>query len=170
MSPERQDGRILPATHWASLVVFVILVPALVVLWGLPMDTGDHWAWMLRPDLSPIFLGAGYGAGTWDLDCKAERQPVTITAEVRKTADGIPRIDFYPQMRFSPKQAVMLLLYVPGLTPESNVGDILYCATASSLVCVNEAAVDPVLATYRDYDKSSLYRRIKHFSGYLVSE
>jgi hypothetical protein len=65
VSPERQDGRILPATHWASLVVFVILVPALVGLWGLPMDTGDHWAWMLRPDLSPIFLGAGYGAGAY---------------------------------------------------------------------------------------------------------
>jgi hypothetical protein len=42
VSPERQDGWILPSTHWASLVVFVILVPALVVLWGLPMDTGDH--------------------------------------------------------------------------------------------------------------------------------
>jgi hypothetical protein len=60
-----RDGRILPATHWASLVVFVILVPALVILWGLPGRTADAWAWTIKPDLTPIFLGAGYGAGAY---------------------------------------------------------------------------------------------------------
>jgi hypothetical protein len=60
-----RDGRILPATHWASLVVFVILVPALVILWGLPDRTADAWAWTIKPDLTPIFLGAGYGAGAY---------------------------------------------------------------------------------------------------------
>ncbi len=62
---EVRDGRILPATHWASLVVFVILVPALVILWGLPGRTADAWAWTIKPDLTPIFLGAGYGAGAY---------------------------------------------------------------------------------------------------------
>jgi hypothetical protein len=62
---ERRDGRILPATHVASLVVFVILVPALVILWGFPGRTADAWAWTIRPDLTPIFLGAGYGAGAY---------------------------------------------------------------------------------------------------------
>jgi predicted small integral membrane protein len=60
-----RDGRILRATHWASLVVFVILVPALVILWGLPDRTADAWAWTIKPDLTPIFLGAGYGAGAY---------------------------------------------------------------------------------------------------------
>jgi|SRR5215212_4580826 len=60
-----RDSRILPATHWASLVVFVILVPALVILWGMPDGTADLWAWTIRPDLTPIFLGAGYGAGAY---------------------------------------------------------------------------------------------------------
>ncbi|MEA2449270.1 MAG: hypothetical protein QOG63_1202 [Thermoleophilaceae bacterium] len=55
----------LPATHWASLVVFVILVPALVILWGLPGRTADAWSWTIKPDLTPIFLGAGYGAGAY---------------------------------------------------------------------------------------------------------
>lgn len=59
------NGRILPATHWASLVVFVILVPALVILWGLPDRTADAWAWTIMPELTPIFLGAGYGAGAY---------------------------------------------------------------------------------------------------------
>jgi hypothetical protein len=55
----------LPATHWASLVVFAILVPALVILWGMPDRTADAWAWTIQPDLTPIFLGAGYGAGAY---------------------------------------------------------------------------------------------------------
>jgi len=63
--PGDQDGRILPATHWASLVVFAILVPALVILWGMPDRTEDAWAWTIQPDLTPIFLGAGYGAGAY---------------------------------------------------------------------------------------------------------
>lgn len=61
----QQDGRILPSTHWASLVVFAILVPALVILWGLPDRTADAWAWPIKPDASAIFLGAGYGAGAY---------------------------------------------------------------------------------------------------------
>jgi len=60
-----RDGRILPATHWASLVVFAILVPALVILWGMPDRTADAWSWTIMPDLTPIFLGAGYGAGAY---------------------------------------------------------------------------------------------------------
>jgi predicted small integral membrane protein len=62
---ERRDDRMLPATHWASLVVFVILVPALVILWGMPDRTADAWAWRIEPELTPIFLGAGYGAGAY---------------------------------------------------------------------------------------------------------
>jgi predicted small integral membrane protein len=64
-TPEVRDGRILPATHWASLVVFVILVPPLVILWGMPDRTADAWAWTIKPELTPIFLGAGYGAGAY---------------------------------------------------------------------------------------------------------
>ena len=62
---DSRDGRILPSTHWASLVVFAILVPALVILWGMPDRTEDAWAWPIKPELTPIFLGAGYGAGAY---------------------------------------------------------------------------------------------------------
>jgi hypothetical protein len=64
-APAPMDGRMLPATHWASLVVFAILVPALVILWGMPDRTADAWAWTIEPELTPIFLGAGYGAGAY---------------------------------------------------------------------------------------------------------
>ena len=64
-----QDDRVLPATHWAALVVFAILIPALVILWGLPSRTADLWAWTFRPDMTPIFMGAGYGAGAYFFWC-----------------------------------------------------------------------------------------------------
>jgi peptidoglycan/LPS O-acetylase OafA/YrhL len=60
-----RDDRVLPEMHWAALVVFVILVPAVVVLWGTPGHTHERWAWTIKPDLTPIFLGAGYGAGAY---------------------------------------------------------------------------------------------------------
>lgn len=55
----------IPATRWAALVVFVILVPAAVVLWGVPGRTEDLWAWGIKPELTAVFLGAGYGAGAY---------------------------------------------------------------------------------------------------------
>jgi peptidoglycan/LPS O-acetylase OafA/YrhL len=60
-----RDDRVLPATRWAALVVFMILVPAVIVLWGTPGETADRWAWAIKPDLMAMFLGAGYGAGAY---------------------------------------------------------------------------------------------------------
>jgi hypothetical protein len=64
-SPSVRDDRVVPATRGAALAVFLILVPAVIVLWGLPGRTADLWAWTIKPDLTPIFLGAGYGAGAY---------------------------------------------------------------------------------------------------------
>jgi hypothetical protein len=61
----RRDDRVLPATRWSALAVFIILVPAVVVLWGTPTRTAERWAWTIKPGLTPIFLGAGYGAGAF---------------------------------------------------------------------------------------------------------
>jgi hypothetical protein len=59
------DDRLLPATRWAALVIFIVLVPAVVVLWGTPGETADRWAWTIKPGLTPIFLGSGYAAGAY---------------------------------------------------------------------------------------------------------
>ena len=37
----------------------------MIVLWGAPAETADLWSWTIAPDLTPIFLGAGYGAGAF---------------------------------------------------------------------------------------------------------
>jgi len=60
-----RDDRVLPATRVAALIVFLILVPAVIVLWGSPAETADAWAWTIKPALTPIFLGSGYGAGAY---------------------------------------------------------------------------------------------------------
>ena len=66
MSPTRpRDDRVLPVTRWAALIVFFILVPAWTILWVAPDRTADLWAWMIKPELTPIFLGSGYGAGAY---------------------------------------------------------------------------------------------------------
>ncbi len=63
-TPARDDA-VLPAMRVVSVVVVAVLLPALVILWGLPSETADLWAWTINPDLTPIFMGAGYGAGAY---------------------------------------------------------------------------------------------------------
>jgi hypothetical protein len=60
-----RDDAVLPATRVAALVVVAVLVPALAILWGLPTRTLDLWAWNIKAPLTPIFMGAGYGAGAY---------------------------------------------------------------------------------------------------------
>jgi hypothetical protein len=59
------DDRMLPETRWAALIVFLILLPATAILWVAPDRTADLWAWTIQPELTPIFLGSGYGAGAY---------------------------------------------------------------------------------------------------------
>ena len=60
-----RDDSVLAEMRVVALVVVAVLVPALVILWGLPSRTADLWAWTIKPDLTPIFMGAGYGAGAY---------------------------------------------------------------------------------------------------------
>ncbi|MEJ7797607.1 MAG: hypothetical protein WKF48_11120 [Solirubrobacteraceae bacterium] len=60
-----RDDAVLPATRVTALVVVAVLLPALVILWGLPSRTDDLWAWTIAAPLTPIFMGAGYGAGAY---------------------------------------------------------------------------------------------------------
>jgi len=111
---------------------------------------------------------SGYGLPSFDLGCKAERKRVTITAILRSTESGVPRIDLYPAIRFNPTQVVTLRLYVPNLPDASSIPRILYCPAHTANQCIDEAELDPTLATQVDYQSSTLFRRIKHFSGYFV--
>jgi hypothetical protein len=110
---------------------------------------------------------SGYGLDMFDLECKTEKNPVTIVALVQRTADGIPRIDLMPEMRFNPKRVVTLSLFV-GDAPMPASPRMLYCATFAMTECIDEAQLDATLATQVDAASSTIFRRIKHFSGYFV--
>jgi hypothetical protein len=60
-----RDDHVDSAMRVAAVVVVCVLVPALIILWGLPTRTDDLWAWTIKAPLTPIFMGAGYGAGAY---------------------------------------------------------------------------------------------------------
>ena len=111
---------------------------------------------------------SGYGLDVFDLDCKTAKDPIRITALVRSLDGGIPRIDLMPEMRFNPKRVVTLTLSLADAPMPASSPRILYCATLSTTACVDEAELDPTLVTQMDAATRTVFRRIKHFSGYFV--
>jgi len=59
------DDAVTTAMRVTAVVVIAVLVPALIILWGLPTKTDELWAWTIAAPLTPIFMGAGYGAGAY---------------------------------------------------------------------------------------------------------
>ena len=109
-----------------------------------------------------------YGPTEWDAPCRALDRPIQIHAEMR-SADGRSWVDFSPSLRFvptsDPRQYVMLTMR-RGVA--SSVTPILWAAYLGASG-VDDAAGDPTLTTYAAADGVSEYRRIKHFTGYVIS-
>jgi hypothetical protein len=60
-----RDDRVLPLTRWVARLIVPFLAAASLVLYGLPGRTTELFAWTIRPDMTPILMGAGYGAGVY---------------------------------------------------------------------------------------------------------
>lgn len=134
------------------------------------LQFGKHSLWLPAYSVCDPST-ANYGMGTWDLACSPLTTKITITARVRRTVGGLPRIDFEPALRFNPKRSVYLTLAVRGKQAKEAVAmRILYCPTSAAKACVDEALTDSSLETVLDRPSKLVYRRIKHFSGYLVAE
>ena len=70
-------------------------------------------------------------------------------------------------MRFSPDKNVNLYIYVPtGMEDFQKNWTMKYCPDGGS--CVDESLTDPDLASFADHENMMVFRRIKHFSGYIV--
>lgn len=129
-------------------------------------------------NLGPNYLGipanaicdiatSTYGADHWNESCVPQTEPVQITAVVRNADSDHPSIDFYPAMRFNPDKTVNLYIYVPvGMDDFQKKWVMNYCNDAGT--CIDESLGDPDLASYADHTNSMVFRRIKHFSGYLI--
>ena len=114
--------------------------------------------------------GSSYGLGTWNTACTAERLPFTITATIFGNADG-GRLEFSPALRFSPTTNVQIWMYSKKASPSDKaILSILYCPTMDKKSCYDESLTDASLAVDYNRKDNVVFRRIKHFSGYVVAE
>jgi hypothetical protein len=60
-----RDDRVLPVTRWVGRIIIPFLAAAFLVLYGFPDRTTELFAWTIRPEMTPIVMGAGYGAGVY---------------------------------------------------------------------------------------------------------
>lgn len=131
---------------------------------------GKHSLWLPANSICDPATST-YGIGTWNDACSPLTTSITITAKVRSASGGLPRVDFEPALRFNPMTAAYLTFTVKGKkAKEAAEMRILYCPTSSTKDCVDEALADPSLETVLNRPMKMVYRRIKHFSGYLVAE
>jgi hypothetical protein len=115
-------------------------------------------------------LSSGYGAAYWNAPCAPRTAPITITATVIGTG-SYPRVEFQPAMRFNPLTEVELYMFAKHASlADAQRFKILYCSTLLSGSCGDESATDASLITKYSTHDNEIYRRIKHFSGYVVAE
>lgn len=109
---------------------------------------------------------SSYGTGYWNDPCALQTDTLTITAIVRDAASLNPSIEFHPALRFNPANTVTLYLYLtdPQSAQAANRA-VQYCNASG---CVNEAVADTTLQSYIDTPNNVVFRRIKHFSGYII--
>src|SRR5690349_9954936 len=110
---------------------------------------------------------SSYGVGTWNDACAAQTDTFTITAVVKDAATDHPSVEFQPALRFNPQSNVNLYLYVTDQATLDNSKVLKYCNETG---CVDEAQADADLISNVDVENKVVFRRIKHFSGYVVAE
>lgn len=110
---------------------------------------------------------SSYGPEHWNESCVPESAPVTITAVVKNAATDHPSVEFQPALRFNPETVVSLYLYVTDQATLDASRVMKYC---DGQTCVDESLTDPSLQSNVDAVNNVVFRRIKHFSGYVVAE
>ena len=59
------DDHILPETRWLSAFIVPFLFVAFVMLYFFPDHTDTLFAWTIRPNMTPLIMGAGYISGSY---------------------------------------------------------------------------------------------------------
>jgi len=119
-----------------------------------------------------------YGAGQWDRACVTLTGPITITATTRLTANGMA-VDFQPDLRFAPDKEVTLSTDLFSSTLRANrwffsaskasVRPLAFLYSPSlGANAVADYKSDPSLVTHVDLESGRVWRRVKHFSGYVT--
>ena len=114
---------------------------------------------------------SGYGVTLWDTPCTPVTQPVQVTVRW-SSKGGYAFAQFSPALRFVPADArspwrwVVLSLHTNRTLHTANAYNILYDAGDGY---VDESITDPTLRAWLDPLHNAVYRRVKHFSGYMVA-
>lgn len=115
----------------------------------------------------------GYANQQWDAPCTPASGDVAVRATL-KYAGGTLYADFQPALRFVPHKKVTLATNVIAAQVQwqNDVGDregwTIDYTSAIGAAGVSDALQDPTIRTVIVGSTGRIYRRIKHFSGYLV--
>jgi hypothetical protein len=60
-----RDDRILFITRIVAAIVVPVLWLAFLVLFFFPDETGEYFAWAIKPHMTSLYIGAGYLGGSW---------------------------------------------------------------------------------------------------------
>ena len=124
---------------------------------------GDHM--IVIPAGGVCALGSSYGTTEWDKPCTASANPIVFTVTSFEDDNGIPYVQFEPNVRFVPSKEIYLYLK-DGKRNAPKITSIGFCSIATG--CVDESLSDPDLATHHIGNSRIAYRRLKHFSGYSI--
>jgi hypothetical protein len=114
---------------------------------------------------------SGYGSTVWDAPCSAVTRPIEVTVHWSNKG-GYAYANFTPALRFVPADSrtytrrVVLSLHTEKKLHELDAYSILYNTGDG---WVDESLTDPTLRAWLDPLHDSVYRRVKHFSGYMVA-
>lgn len=124
---------------------------------------------------------SSYGPTQWDKSCSTLRagQSVKVHAVISLASGGLA-IDFTPALRFSPSTQVTIAtdLFAPVLKANkayflSHPGSLNFLAMpytpSLGAASIKDYASDASLITHVDLNTGQIWRRAKHFSGYLIS-
>ncbi len=59
------DDRILPVTRVTAVLIVPFLWLAFLILFFYPDSTGERFAWAIQPNMTAMYMGAGYLGGSW---------------------------------------------------------------------------------------------------------
>lgn len=137
------------------------------------MRLGDHRIYFPAGSICDPAVSS-YGPTEWDRPCQPLRRYITISATWwTDAATGHPRIEFQPALRFVPtsdmSKWVTLTLKDPSASSTRPGQSLVIAWRDASGNWVDESLTDATLRTTVDPSSGSVSRRIKHFSGYMVS-
>jgi hypothetical protein len=121
---------------------------------------------------------SSYGVGHWDEACTATDRTISVTAKIWVSETRF-MVDFSPSIRFTPASNVTIAtdLLAPVLAGRLDLATIpgvlgkfeMQFSSDLGRSRFRDALDDPSVKTHIDLTTGRVWRRIKHFSGYVTT-